>query len=192
MLERLKMFEIPYVSDVSEISYVFEMPKKEIRGCIDAERIKNVANKKYVIDREYGAYTLPGYGAWMGNINEKEEINYYLKYVDEGYDLTIGPASNCYCKYGVFCKNYRELYQSKLNEVDKLIKKEISPHSKKMAVAQLLKKEHITLDDRLEWQLREKLRAMDFTGRAVDVRKRAKDFSAINVDNHVKTFSKKY
>lgn len=183
MLKRLKLLERPLM---------FEIPKKIIRGCMSAKCGRNIDNKKYVVDREYGAYILPGYGAWMGNIDEKEEMDPYLEYVDEGYELTIGPASNRYCRYGVYCKNYRELYQSKLNEVDKLIKKEISPHSKQMAVAQLLKKEHITLSDRLEWQLREALLSMDFTGRQVDVRKRTKDFSAANVEKRVKMLSKGY
>lgn len=163
------------------------MHTKQIRGVIISEdsfratnRKKPVRNKDYIRSRTYNAYILPGFGAWMGNVSDPPNIHspHYSEFAEAGYELVVGPASNSWCEHGIYCKNYQELYQSKLDAVDRLIKKDISPNSKRKAVEQLLKRQHITTSDALDQKLREVLSAMDFLGTKQEVRKRTENFSA--------------
>lgn len=173
------------------------MHTKQIRGVITSEkpprsipRKKIERNKDYIISRTYNAYILPGFGAWMGNVDDPSDIHssFYSNYEEEGYELVVGPASNSCCKYGIYCKNYQELYQSKLDTVDRLIKKDISPYSKRKAVEQLLKGQHITTSDTLDRSLREVLSAMDFLGTKDEVRKRTKSFSTEQIAENPKVY----
>lgn len=152
------------------------MEEKQVRGCIGAECHSNVDNPKYIVDSEYGVYILPGYGAWMGNVEEKGRLDKYQEYVWNGYELTIGPASNHYSKYGVYCKNYRELYQSKLDYIDKIIKGETAPSAKKILVGMWLNQKYITTSPTIDWQLRGVLNSI------METTARFEDFSADDVN----------
>ena len=119
-----------------------KMHTRQIRGVITREesfrptsKKERERNKDYRISETYNAYILPGFGAWMGNVSDPSAIHspFYSNYREEGYELVVGPPSNSHSKYGVYCKNYQELYQSKLDAVDRLIKKDISPYSKRKA-----------------------------------------------------------
>ena len=173
------------------------MHTKQIRGVIISEdsfratnRKKPVRNKDYIRSRTYNAYILPGFGAWMGNVSDPPNIHspHYSEFAEAGYELVVGPPSNSHSKYGVYCKNYQELYQSKLDAVDRLIKKDISPYSKRKAVEQLLKGKHITTSDTLDQKLREVLSTMNFLGTKEEVRKRTESFSTEQIAENPKVY----
>ena len=136
------------------------MKEKQVRGCIGADCLADVDKQKYVMDSEYNVYVLPGYGAWMGNVETKEQLNKYLEYRWYGYELIIGPSSNHYAGYGVYCKNYRELYQSKLDYIDRIMKGNTAPSAKKLLIGMWLKQKYITTSPALDWRLREVLGVM--------------------------------
>lgn len=174
-----------------------KMHTRQIRGVITREesfrptsKKERERNKDYRISETYNAYILPGFGAWMGNVSDPSAIHspFYSNYREEGYELVVGPPSNSHSKYGVYCKNYQELYQSKLDAVDRLIKKDISPYSKRKAVEQLLKGKHITTNDTLDRKLREVLSTMNFLGTKEEVRKRTESFSTEQIAENPKVY----
>lgn len=134
------------------------MVEKQIRGCIHAECVSNVDNPVYQIDHEYNVYVLPTFGAWMGDIENESHLKKYWDYKLNGYELILGPASSHYGGYGVYCKNYRELYQSKLDYIDEIMKRKDAAATKKLLIQMWLNDEWITTSPRIDFQLKEVFR----------------------------------
>ena len=70
-------------------------------------------------NEELGCY-IGEQGAYMGNISEEvtdlEARDYYKRYLDNGYDLVIGPGApgknGEVIGNGVYCQNYQELLEA--------------------------------------------------------------------------------
>lgn len=84
-----------------------------------AEENDNMRKAGFVPNSDLDCYIVEDYGAFMGNVEGNvEQANglgeFWQEYIDKGYELVLGPpAPPLKDGYGVFCKNYLELVDSK-------------------------------------------------------------------------------
>lgn len=85
-----------------------------------AEENNEMREAGFIPNSDLDCYIVEDYGAFMGNIEQAnvEQANvpseFYQEYIDEGYELVLGPPAPPLKEgYGVFCKNYLELVDSK-------------------------------------------------------------------------------
>ena len=80
-----------------------------------AEENNEMREAGFIPNSDLDCYIMEEYGAFMGNVEQANGLSEFCQeYIDKGYELVLGPpAPPLKDGYGVFCKNYLELVDSK-------------------------------------------------------------------------------